>query len=83
MTTTKPTEAALTARIRRALRKEGERLCIARDTENANSWGIHVVNENNVLIASQCSINGLADELDLLKPEERKAMGLEPNGGAN
>ena len=82
MTTTKPTKAALTARIRRKLAKVGCCLCISRDTNDCNSLGIYVVSDRNVVEAYHCTINGLADGLDLLKPEERKAMGMEPNGGA-
>ena len=33
-------------------------------------------------LLEESSHSGLADGLDLLKPEERKAMGMEPNGGA-
>ena len=82
MSTTKPTDAALTARIRRALAKEGSRLCISRPTVDCNSLGIYVVSDNNVVEASHCTINGLADELGLIKPEERETLGLAPEGGA-
>ena len=82
MTNTKPTEAALIARIRKALAKDGSRLCIYRSTTDCNSLGIRVVSENNVVEAYHCTINGLADELGLLTAKERKALGLGPAGGA-
>ena len=82
MSNTKPTEAALTARIRRALAKDGSRLSISRPTIDCNSLGIHVVNASNVVEAYNCTINGLADQLGLIKPEEHEALGLGPAGGA-
>jgi hypothetical protein len=63
-------DQALLQRIRRALRKDGERLCIARDQHRDDSLGIHVLNANNVVIAYRCTLKGLATEMGLLKPGE-------------
>ena len=57
------TLSALEARVRRRLACNNERLCIPRSQGDWNDLGIHVVNANNVVIASGCTIEGLAVEL--------------------
>ncbi len=54
---------ALEARVRRRLAQTCERLCIPRSQRDWNDLGIHVVNASNVVIASGCTIEGLAIEL--------------------
>ena len=64
-------DAALIGRIRRAIAADNERLCIPRSQRAWNDLGIHIVNGNNVVTASHCSISGLATELELLKAGEQ------------
>jgi hypothetical protein len=54
---------ALEARVRRRLARDNETLRIPRSQRDWNDLGIHVVNANNVVIASGCTIEGLAAEL--------------------
>jgi len=58
-----PTTRALEARVRRRLARDNETLCIPRSQRVWDDLGIHVVNANNVVIASGCTIEGLAIEL--------------------
>lgn len=56
--------AAKEQRIRRALAREGQRLCIPRSEAVWQSLGIHVVEDNsNTVIAWQCDLDQLASEL--------------------
>jgi len=73
MTAKSVSTSALTRRIRRALAAECEHLCIPRSQRAWNDLGIHVVNSNNAVTTSHCSLSGLATELGLLKPNERLA----------
>ncbi|MCP9784155.1 hypothetical protein KBY83_12675 [Cyanobium sp. WKJ7-Wakatipu] len=57
--------SALEARVRRRLACNNERLCIPRSQGDWNDLGIHVVDANNVVIASGCTIEGLATELEV------------------
>ncbi len=58
------TYKGLTARVRRALAREGQALRIPRSTHE--QWGIHIVDTaTNSLVASNCSIDGLAAELGI------------------
>ncbi len=54
---------ALEARVRRRLARDNETLRIPRSQSGWNDLGIHVVDANNVVIASGCTIEGLATEL--------------------
>jgi hypothetical protein len=56
---------ALEARVRRRLARDNETLCIPRSQRDWNDLGIHVVDANNVVIASGCTIEGLATELGM------------------
>jgi hypothetical protein len=57
---------ALEARVRRRLARDNETLCIPRSQRDWNDLGIHVINANNVVIASGCTIEGLATELGVV-----------------
>lgn len=57
--------SALEARVRRQLARDNETLCIPRSQRVWNELGIHVVDANNVVIASGCTIEGLAAELEV------------------
>lgn len=53
----------LESRIRRELAKDNQRLRISR---GRNDLGIHVVDQNNVVLAHGCSLEGLAMQLGLI-----------------
>jgi hypothetical protein len=62
-------ESALTARIRRSLRHDGETLHFPRSERDRLEMGeCYVVNANRVVIAHRCTVEGLAEELHLVKP---------------
>ena len=59
-----PVTAAVEQRIRRALAHDGQRLCIPRSEAAWQSLGVHVLDaSNNTVIAWQCDLNQLANEL--------------------
>jgi hypothetical protein len=67
-------ESALADRIRRALRRDGESLHFPRSQRDRLEMGeSYLVNDSNFVIAYRCSVEGLAQELGLLKPGERIA----------
>lgn len=60
-------KAALEARIRRALKKEGQRLSYPRNAADQARYGYTVIdNERNCVIASNCDLQTLARELNVL-----------------
>jgi hypothetical protein len=64
-------DSALTARIRRALGQDGENLHFPRSERDRLEMGeCYVVNDSNVVIASNCTVEELAQELRLVKPGE-------------
>lgn len=65
-------ESALIARVRRALRKEGQSLRMDRRDFRRIDWlGLHIVDDRlNAIVASNCSLHDLAKELEVLKPYE-------------
>lgn len=65
-------ETAIIARVRRALRKEGQSLRIDRSDFRGPNWlGLYVVdNLNNAIVAQNCSLHDLAKELGVLRPYE-------------
>jgi hypothetical protein len=71
-TTTRPVTAdAVIARIRRRLRRDGEILRFPRSERDRFEMGeCYIFNDRNCVIASRCTVEGLAAELGLLKPGE-------------
>ena len=65
------TEEAMLQRIRRRLARENERLVIPRSRLGYEQLGLHIVDVNSFVIGSHCSVQGLADELYLLAPDEQ------------
>ena len=57
----------LEARVRRALRRDGERLCVSR---GSSELGVLAIDDRNIVAASGCSISGLATELGLINQGE-------------
>jgi len=67
--------AAAEARVRRALAKEDRTLHISRGERDRQYFGAsYITNANNVVVASSCTIEGLADELGVIAPGETIAQ---------
>lgn len=62
------TDKKLTDRIRRALRKDGERLVRVRGHDEASLGPYMVVDERNCIVAYGCTPDGLAREMGLHCP---------------
>jgi len=45
------------------LAKDGQRLCIPRSEKAHQDLGIHVVDENNIVVAYHCNISDLLAEV--------------------
>jgi len=65
------TEDAMLQRIRRRLERENERLVIPLSSHAEQRLGLHITNARSVVLAYHCTVQGLADELDLLAPDEQ------------
>lgn len=63
--------AAAEARVRRALAKQGQTLHISRSERDRQDCGAcYVTDTDNRMVASACTIEGLADELGVIAPGE-------------
>jgi hypothetical protein len=68
------TERAILQRVRRAMRKDGDRLIVNRKPwqhEPANVGRFYVVDANNIMTDNDVDLGKLARDLGLLKPWER------------
>ena len=74
-------ERAVTARLRRALAKDGKKLCACRPNSrwygDFGDWYI-VTLSNNALDSTHCDLEGWARELGVMKPYEVMDADVQP-----
>ena len=63
--------STMEGRIRRALKPIHQRLCAPRSPRLGDDLGLHIVDSNNCIVSTHCSVPELAVELDLLLPGEQ------------
>jgi len=63
------TQTAMTARIRRALKKEGRYLRTCRNPLDQQG-PIYIIDDENCFVAENCTVEGLMSELGLLRDGE-------------
>ena len=62
--------STMEGRIRRALKRTHQRLCSPRSPRLGDDLGLHIVDSNNCIVATHCSVAELAEEMELLCPGE-------------